>query len=495
MKREELKSKVFIGVVEDNDDPKKIGRVKVRVFNVFDRIPKEDLPWASPWKDLAGNTFLLPEIGKIVSCVFDDGNPYKPEYIYADHYNINLEKKLQSLSGDDYTSMRALMFDHKTQIYSNDKEGLVIDYKYNNINITKDTIDINLKDNQGKLSLGDAKARQQAILGTNFMNWFDELVDNLLGLQAGPYIGNSGSPVVANPALTQCLNKYKALRDPKFLSDNVYIIDNNNISTVTEKQSERQNNPQLGDVWVSTVEGGEEGKPRTDSNSGDFTPQVDLNNQANLQNDPLLGSQVPTTPPAYLDPSVGPASGLTTVFAQEMVKLARTQVGVGEPQWTYQGKTYKIGGNSGPQVEALYQRSTELTGSGWPWCAAFICWLFKSVSEKGIAHSFKLPKTAGAYNFINWARNNSSFVEIYDAPFTSILPGDIIVFNFSHIGLAVGELKGGRFDTIEGNTTPGPSSRSKEREGGGVFERSRGTDIIKNVIRLKYNPNQVRPLK
>ena len=136
MTLEDLKGQIFIGVVEDNQDPKKLGRCKCRVLNVFDDIPVEDIPWASPWKDLNGNSFLLPEKGKVVSVVFDEGNQYKPEYIFAEHYNINLEKKLSSLSGANYTSMRALMFDHKTQIYSKEDEGLKIDYKFNNINIT-----------------------------------------------------------------------------------------------------------------------------------------------------------------------------------------------------------------------------------------------------------------------------------------------------------------------------------------------------------------------
>lgn len=493
MTRDELKSKIFVGVVEENQDPKKFGRCKVRVLNIYDEIPSEDLPWATPWKDLNGNTFLLPEKGKIVSVVFDEGNPYKPEYIFAEHYNKNLEKKLSGLSDTDYTSMRTLMFDHKTQIYSNDTEGLMIDYKYNNINIKSDTIDINLKDNQGKLSLGDAKADQQAILGTNFMNWFDEFIDNLLGTNNGPYLGNLGAPVIANPEFIEVISKYKSLRDPKFLSQNVYIIDNDLVSTVTDNMSNRQNIPQLGDSWNTTIKNSEVG-PSEDKNNSDFTPQVDINNQANIDNDPLAHSKVPTTPPAYIDNSTGPSSGLTNVFSQEMVKLAITQVGVTEQQWTYQGKTYQANQNSGPQVEALYQRSTSLNGSGWAWCAAFICYLFKTVSSKGVQHSFKLPNTASAYAFRKWATINSNFVEVFEAPFSSIQPGDLLIFNFSHIGMAVGSLQGNRVDTVEGNTGPGPAAPAKDRDGGGVYKRSRTTSIISTVIRLKYNPNQVKPI-
>ena len=491
MTREELKNQIFVGVVEDNEDPQKIGRIKVRVMNVYEDIPKEDLPWATPWKDLNGNMFILPEVGKVLSVVFDDGNPYKPEYIFAQHYNRNLQDKLDSLSTSEYTSMRSLMFDHKTQIFSNDTDGLMIDYKYNNINIKSETIDLNLKDNQGKLSLGDANADQQAILGTNFMNWFDTLVDNLLGANDGPYLGNLGSPVVANPELIDCLNQYKTLRDPKFLSNNVYINDNFKVSTVSDNAQNRQNTPQYGDTFKkSTKDFNTDSESTVDANSEDFKPKVDENNKANITNDPTNDSKVPTTPPVYNDPSVGPSSGITNQFAQEMVKHAYTQVGVKELEWSYEGKHYSANENSGPQVESLYQRSTFLKGSGFAWCAAFICYLFKTVASKGIPHSFRLPQTAGAYDFRNWATNNSSFVEVYKSPFTSILPGDIIIFNFSHIGLSIGTLKDGRVDTIEGNT-----DEKGSREGGGVYKKSRKVSLISTVIRIKYDPNQVKQTK
>ena len=149
------RSKTYIGLVEDNTDPKKLGRCRIRVIDIFDEIPVDDIPWASPWKDLNGNSFNVPEKGKVVTVVFDTGNIYKPEYIYSEHYNINLENKLQKLSGKDYTSMKSLIFDHKTQIYVNDSEGLKIDHKYNNLNIKEKTINLNLKDNTALLNLGD----------------------------------------------------------------------------------------------------------------------------------------------------------------------------------------------------------------------------------------------------------------------------------------------------------------------------------------------------
>jgi len=242
-------SKTFIGKVEDNSDPKRLGRCRVRVLNMFDDIPVESIPWATPHKDLNGNQFILPEVGKIVTVTFDHGKYYMPVYSYAQHYNVNLEEKLTDLDQSSYTSMRSLMFDHKTQVFSNDSDGLMVDYKFNQINIQESTIDINLKDNGGKLSLGTNNATQEAILGTNFLNWFDEFVENLLGQNAGPYLGNIGAPVIPNPAMINVLLKYKALKDPKFLSDNVYINDNGYVNTV-----DRISNGQIGDNWRSTVE-------------------------------------------------------------------------------------------------------------------------------------------------------------------------------------------------------------------------------------------------
>lgn len=259
-------NKTYIGVVEDNVDPKKLGRLKIRVLDVYDDLKVEDIPFAAPWKDLNGNEFNVPDKGKVLLVVFDQGDEYKPEFISAEHYNVNLEKKLSSLDGDNYTSMKSLIFDHKTQIYVNDDEGLKIDYKYNNVNIQENSIDLNLKDNQRSLNLGDATAGQQAILGNHWMDWFDKFVDNLMGSKGGPYLGNMGAPVVANPALIQVLMEYKKLRDPVFLSHHVNIVDNNKISTV--RNTDREDTPQIGDSWNSTKVDNE----LTSENEDDFKP-------------------------------------------------------------------------------------------------------------------------------------------------------------------------------------------------------------------------------
>jgi len=295
------RTRTYIGVVEENEDPKKLGRCRVRVIDIFDDIPKDDIPWASPWKDLNGNEFNVPEKGKIVTVVFDSGNIYKPEYVYAEHYNINLENKLQKLSGKDYTSMKSVIFDHKTQIFVNDTEGLVIDHKMNQINITTNSIHLNLKDNNSSINLGHESANQQAILGTNFMNWFDDFISNLLGEKGGPYLGNLGSPVVSNPEFIEICQRYRALKDPKFLSHNVNLNDNKLIdSSVVKLQSERIQEGQVGDKWKSTKDsgsgmGGSGGGSGGDSEPIDFEPKASVPLEGNLT--PASGSPDVSQPP------------------------------------------------------------------------------------------------------------------------------------------------------------------------------------------------------
>lgn len=241
-----IENKTYVGIVEDNLDPKKIGRVKVRVMDVFDEIPLDEIPWSMPWKDLNGNQFIIPDIGKVVMVVFDQGNIKMPEYIYADNYNINLEEKLLKLEDSDYSSMKSLLFDHKTQIYVNNSEGLKIDHKFNNLNIKEGSINLNLKDNNSILNLGDSTASQQSILGNNFIEWMSEFINVL---ESGALF-NSGGPVKPDPRLIKVFTKFKALKNEKFLSHHVNIVDNNKISTVLNDN--RENNSQIGDNWTTT---------------------------------------------------------------------------------------------------------------------------------------------------------------------------------------------------------------------------------------------------
>jgi hypothetical protein len=153
-------------------------------------------------------------------------------------------------------------------------------------------------------------------------------------------------------------------------------------------------------------------------------------------------------------------------FAKEMVRLAEGEVGVCEDP---------VDSNTGRRVRT-YQGATWLDGTGWPWCAAFICWI---VREAGMAEEHR-PQTAGAWDFERWARKTTNPAELIKPAATgTIRKGDLLVYKFSHIGIAREDETGGRVTTIEGNTD-GEGSR----EGGGVWEKSRRVELVRSIIRI-----------
>lgn len=217
--------KLYMGIVEDNNDPNRKGRVKVRVQSLYNTIPVEDIPWAAPFMDLAGKQYKIPSIGKIVNVSFLTNNMYDPYYIYSENYNINLENKLNDLSDEEYVNFVAMLFDERSQVFATNKE-LTIDHLYNKISITKDTIDINLKDNMQLLNLGDPGADQDAVLGNHWFEWFDRFVTTLL--QPTSLLGNLSAPII-KPKIDKLLTEYFQIRN-SFVSNNVKIVDNDEIS-------------------------------------------------------------------------------------------------------------------------------------------------------------------------------------------------------------------------------------------------------------------------
>jgi hypothetical protein len=88
-------SKICRGVVEDNNDPLKLGRVKVRIWGLhtdkkikddYEGIPTEELPWAEPaYSIIEGSVsgyglWCVPLQGSHVYVFFENGNPMEPRY-------------------------------------------------------------------------------------------------------------------------------------------------------------------------------------------------------------------------------------------------------------------------------------------------------------------------------------------------------------------------------------------------------------------------------
>jgi hypothetical protein len=104
------KLRMYTGRVEDNIDPDKLGRCRVRVFGIFDdkNISTQDLPWAVPEQTFIGSTvgnFIVPPVGTLVRVYFDGDDIYAPCYT-TKALNKN---QLSTLKDADYPDTMILL--------------------------------------------------------------------------------------------------------------------------------------------------------------------------------------------------------------------------------------------------------------------------------------------------------------------------------------------------------------------------------------------------
>lgn len=151
------------------------------------------------------------------------------------------------------------------------------------------------------------------------------------------------------------------------------------------------------------------------------------------------------------------------------------------------------GSNRGAQLQKFFDADNydPVPGPGdhgYPWCAAFVCWCVQELMRQSPAGTFggmKAPRTAAAFGFIDWGRaqNSACLVISPERMQPGGLwpePGDIVVFEFSHIGivLSVNE-KARNFTSVEGNTDSKGS-----REGWEVARKPRVFGDVRRFIRL-----------
>lgn len=240
----DLNDKIFIGVVENVFDETRTGKIQVRVQNIFNKIPLEHIPWAEPFRSLNGKAFSVPAVGKIVNVIFHNGNIYEPQYIFSEKYNTNLQQKMNQMADDEYSNFVALLYDHRTQIYSDDN-GVCIDYSNNRIMVSKGSIDIHLKDNDQILNLGHDNADQSAVLGDHFFEWFDDFMTTLSN--PSTLMGNLSAPIL-RPLLDLEIEKYNILRST-FVSDHVKVVDNS-FNLIGDYDNNRLSSPAQDDITL-----------------------------------------------------------------------------------------------------------------------------------------------------------------------------------------------------------------------------------------------------
>lgn len=119
-----------------------------------------------------------------------------------------------------------------------------------------------------------------------------------------------------------------------------------------------------------------------------------------------------------------------------------------------------------------YYGKKGISGAAYPWCCAFISWLFRSEPTL-------VKRTASCSDMLNWFKARGQIVAKPQA-------GDIVFFKWGngskpadHIGI-VKAISGNTVITIEGNT-----SITNQQNGGAVMERTRRSNIVA-YARPKY---------
>jgi hypothetical protein len=150
------------------------------------------------------------------------------------------------------------------------------------------------------------------------------------------------------------------------------------------------------------------------------------------------------------------------------------------------GQKEATGRNDGSVVRK-YQGTTNLEPGGWPWCAAFVCWVIREWLKDEKAQKWLnlkhrtpedwRPKTARAWGFDDWAAKRPATTEIIDRS-EKAKPGDIVMFTFSHVGIVVSD-NGKSIQTVEGNTNGAGS-----RDGDGVYFKTRSRSLVKAYVRI-----------
>ena len=167
---------------------------------------------------------------------------------------------------------------------------------------------------------------------------------------------------------------------------------------------------------------------------------------------------------------------------ESLAKIALSQVGVKESG----------GNNNGPEVRK-YQAATELKPASWPWCAAFTGWVIREwlkskenqewLSLKTLTPEQWRPKTAAAFGYISWSKDRPATTKVLSRRVKPQI-GDLVVFDFSHIGIVV-KVGAKNFQCVEGNTN-GRGTRDST-SGDGVWLKTRTSSLVRNYIRI--NPS------
>lgn len=175
----------WTGKVVDNEDPDKLGRVRIKVIGFYDDLADDILPWAIPdiaWIGGKNGSQIIPEIGSMVRGYFDCGDIQKPIF---DSLAFNAAN-----SESDYTSRQTDgEYPHKMILMETDQgDFLTLNRKNGELCFTHRSGAMTIIDKDGNITVKT---------GTNTSSWLDLNVNGNYNINV-----NGNAAIYANKNVT-----------------------------------------------------------------------------------------------------------------------------------------------------------------------------------------------------------------------------------------------------------------------------------------------------
>jgi len=145
-------------------------------------------------------------------------------------------------------------------------------------------------------------------------------------------------------------------------------------------------------------------------------------------------------------------------LAEKAAKIGLGLVGVME-----QG-----GNNAGPMVSKIIKANDGFVGE--PWCGDFVAYCYRLAGSDLVNRS--------------WA----SVQALDDQPgikeTTKPREGDLVTFDFDHVGMFLRDLGNGEIETVEGNTGASGAVSDSATGGDGVYRKKRSKSLVSEYLRV-----------
>lgn len=194
----------YPGIVRENEDPEKLGRVRVEVPGVC-----ELTGWALPVgsSHSSGNrqrgSYDVPEKNSTVVVLFQAGDPDRPYFMGGWHGRGELLTPVQSMSAADAAKVKAFETERHLLVLSSrqgNEEVLILD-KFNNDEFSIKPSGITIKSSQQVVvnapvtKIKSASSNQPFVLGTSWLQMMQRLILAIEQHTHPSAVGPTGPPL------------------------------------------------------------------------------------------------------------------------------------------------------------------------------------------------------------------------------------------------------------------------------------------------------------